>query len=99
MKEQVNFYDFQNRFYSMGRDNQFSYAGKKALFEYLEELEADTGEEIELDIIALCCEYTEYANLKEFQSDYNEDYKTIEDIEEHTIVIKINDQSFIIQQF
>ena len=45
--------------------NNFTYEGKRALFDYLENLEEDTGTEIELDTIALCCEYSEYSNLKE----------------------------------
>ena len=52
-----------------------------------------------MDYVAFCCEYTEYNNIKEFQADYGTDYKTIEDIEEQTTVIRIDNQSFIIQQF
>lgn len=29
------------------------------MFDYLEQYEADTGEEIKLDVIALCCEFSE----------------------------------------
>ena len=59
----------------------------------------DIGQPIELDVIALCCEYAEYDNLEEFQTDYSEDYQTIGDIERETTVIMIDDDSFIIQQF
>ena len=41
----------------------------------------DLGKEIELDVIALCCEYAEYDNLEDFQADYSEDYQTIGDID------------------
>ncbi len=99
MKTIVDFNQFCDRFRSMGRNDNFSYDGKKALFEYLEQLEEDTSTEIELDIIALCCEYSEYENLAEFQKDYTDDYQTIEDIEEKTSVIKIDDESFIIACF
>ena len=100
MKEQVNFSTFCDRFKTMNRDNNFSYEGKKALFEYLEQYEEDTGEEIELDIIALCCEFTEYENLKEFQKDYSDEFETIEHIEEQTTVIRLDDEEgFIIAQF
>jgi hypothetical protein len=54
----------------MGRGDQFSYEGLIALFDYLEMLEDDIGEPIELDVISLCCEYSEYENLKEFKNDY-----------------------------
>tara|TARA_R100001460_G_scaffold59449_1_gene99309 strand:- start:323 stop:622 length:300 start_codon:yes stop_codon:yes gene_type:complete len=95
----INEYDFIDAFKKMGRIDNFSNSGLVALYEYLEMLEDDTGQEIELDVIALCCEYAEYDNLKEFQADYGEDYETIGDIESDTIVIMIDDDSFIIQQF
>ena len=81
------------------RPNNFSKAGLFALFDYLEQLEDDIGEETELDVIALCCEYAEYDSLAEFREDYGEDYNTMQDIEYHTTVIMIDDESFIIQQF
>jgi len=98
MKQMVNFSDFCDAFKI--RKNNFTYEGKRALFDYLEELEESTGEEIEIDVIGLCCNYTEYESLAEFQSDYNAGYfQTIEDIEEATTVIRINDDAFIIQSF
>ena len=51
------------------RPDNFSYAGLKALFEHLESYEDDTGEEIELDVIALCCDYSEMT-LEEIINDY-----------------------------
>ena len=62
-------------------------------------VENDIGKPIEFDVIALCCEFAEYNNLEEFQADYSEDYETIEDIQNATTVIMIDDDSFIIQQF
>ena len=47
----------------MGRDN-FSYEGAKALMEYLQEIAESTGEAIEYDPIALCCEYAEYSEYE-----------------------------------
>jgi hypothetical protein len=74
MKHTVNFYNFERSFVDMNRDNNFSYAGKKALFDYLEEYEDSTGEEIELDVIALCGDFTEYENAAEFAGAYSDDY-------------------------
>ena len=99
MKQSINEYQFRDAFHKMGRDEQFSYAGLSALYDYLEQLGDDIGEEIELDVIALCCEYAEYDSLAEFREDYGEDYNTMEDIEYHTTVIMIDDESFIIRQF
>ena len=103
MYQQINFNDFERAFVSMGRENQFTYTGKKELFDWLECLE--DGKNIELDVISLCCEFTEYESIKEFQKDYGKKYKTIEDIEYYTIVIPFitnkdkKIQSFIIANF
>lgn len=51
------------------KDN-FTYEGLLALFEYLESYEEDTGEEIEFDMVALCCEYSEYSEATEAASNY-----------------------------
>jgi len=99
MKQTINESEFRDAFNKMGRGEQFSYAGLTVLYDYLEQYEHDTDTEIELDVIALCCEYAEYDSLAEFQKDYGEDYQTIEDIESDTTVIMIDDDSFIIQQF
>ena len=99
MIKTINEYDFIDAFKKMGRTDNFSYRGLIALYDYLEILEDDIGQPIELDVIALCCEYAEYDNLEEFQADYSEDYQTIVDIESDTTVIMIDDDSFIIQQF
>jgi len=100
MKQSINEYQFRDAFHKMGRGEQFSYDGLKALYDYLEQLEDEIGEEIELDVIALCCEYSEYACLEDFQKDYGKrDYKSIEDIEERTTVIQCGLVGFIIQQF
>ena len=76
MKENISFCDFQDRFRDLDRDNNFTYEGKKALFEYLEEYEDNTDTEVELDVIALCCEYTEYEDIKEFLNEYSNTIKT-----------------------
>jgi len=58
MKTTVNLYQFRDAFRSMGREN-FSYDGLGILFAYMEELESSCGEEWELDVVALCCDYAE----------------------------------------
>jgi len=59
MKTTVSQYDFERAFADADRKENFSYEGLKALFDYLEDYEEQTGEEIELDVIALCCDYSE----------------------------------------
>lgn len=59
MYQSVNFNDFLNAFASHGRENQFSYEAKKIIFDYIEDYERDSGENTEMDVIALCCELSE----------------------------------------
>ena len=81
MKQTVNEHTFHRAFEQL-RPDQFTYQGLNALYDYLTDFEDGTGEEVELDVIGICCEYSEYDNLKEFQAEYSEEYKTIEDIED-----------------
>ena len=81
MHIQLTFSDFCNAFLDMDRDNQFSYAGKRALFDYLEAYEEDTGASLELDVIALCCDYTE-ATYDEIAEMYNIEADDEDDIED-----------------
>jgi len=99
----VNEYSFRRAFEQLRPDN-FSYDGLTALFDHLEELSDDIGKDIVLDVIAICCDFTEYENLKDFQNQYNNDYQTIEQIENETTVILVGrvystDDRFIIANF
>jgi hypothetical protein len=99
MKQTVHLEDFRRSFKDIRPDN-FSHQGLNALYENLIQYEDDTGEELDLDIIAICCDYTEFKSLKDFQDNYNDVYKSIEDIEDRTDVIQIPDsEAFIIRNF
>jgi hypothetical protein len=95
MKQRVNFAWFLESFRIMGRYEQFGYNALRVLFDYLEDLESDTGEEIELDVIALCCDYSVYT-LDEFQRDYGTEYQSIEDIANEFVIIPVDEDSFIV---
>ena len=79
MKKTINQYDFTEAFRIAGRGEQFSYDGLIALFDYLEQYEEETGEELELDAIALCCEWCEYKSCIEAAKELGE---TLEDEDE-----------------
>ena len=72
MKQTINFYQFAEQFQAV-RPNNFSREGLIALWEYLEEWEESTGEEMEFDVIALCCDFIEYESLADYQQDYSDD--------------------------
>ena len=60
MKQTINVYQFRDAFKSSSDyKNRFSYDGLGVLFDYLEEYEESTGEELELDVIGICCEWEE----------------------------------------
>jgi Holliday junction resolvasome RuvABC ATP-dependent DNA helicase subunit len=58
MKQTIDRSLFEQAFENYNRVENFGYDGLRVLFEYLEELEDSTGEELELDVIALCCDYS-----------------------------------------
>ena len=96
MKTTVSKTDFIDAFKKLRPDN-FSYDGLVALYDYLDDFEEDTDEEIELDVIAFCCDYTEYENLEEYKKSYSS-IKSIEDIQSATAYISIpNSKRFITQ--
>jgi hypothetical protein len=92
----VSFFDFQNAFESMDRDSQFSYAGLRGLFEYLDQLSEDTGESVELDVIAICCDYTE-ETFNDAANNYNIDLSECEDDEEirEVVLDYLNDHTVV----
>ena len=61
-------------------------------------MEEQTETPIELDIIALCCEYCEYEDLEELQQNYS-DIESMEDLENHTSVIKFGTSRLVIQTY
>jgi hypothetical protein len=65
MKTIVSVSTFRDAFKRFDRQNEFSYQGLGALFDYLEQLEEETGVEEELDVISLCCDYSEYSTALE----------------------------------
>ena len=98
MKETVSKSDFCDAFVRMNRKESFSYEGREALFDYLTEMEQG-GDEIELDVIAICCDYAEYESIEQFRKDYSDEYVTLDDIRDKTTVIELENGGFIIQQF
>jgi predicted ArsR family transcriptional regulator len=81
MKTTVTWLDFKQAFIQYGRDEQFSYDGLKIIFDYLEELEQDCGQEIELDVIAICCDFSE-DHWRDIAADYSIELDENKDEEE-----------------
>lgn len=71
MKMEINVYDFERMFKQMDRD-YYSWEGYQALYEYYDEFE-----DFELDVVAICCEVTEY-----IPEDLKKDYGYVLSLEE-----------------
>ena len=95
MIKTINDYDFRAAFADCGRGDSFSSEALGAIFEYLEEFE-----DIDLDPIAIDCEYCEYTSLEEFQGDYSaEEYPDMDSVRDATAVIEWGAAAFVIVSF
>ena len=86
MKQTINKYQFHRAFEEMRPDN-FSYEAIDLLFDYFEEYEENGGEELELDVIAICCEYNE-DSLKNIIENYGIDVSECEGEDEIKDAVK-----------
>lgn len=80
-----NVSQFREAFRLAGRMDQFSYEGLEVLFDYLDNLSEDTGEPIELDVVALCCDYYE-ASIEELIDNYNIDLSEVDEDDPDSII-------------
>jgi hypothetical protein len=95
---QSNFIDEMTFSKDSSYNNCFSYEGKIALFNYLEDLEESTGEPVECDPIGFCCKYTEYDDIEAVIDNYN-NIKDLDDLKDNTTVIECSNGHLIIQDF
>jgi hypothetical protein len=109
MKTTINLHQFRDAFKRMDRTTQFSYEGLEVLFNGLEEYEEDTGEEMDFDVIALCCDFSEMT-AEEIQRQYKVEHdvedesdlqKCVEEfLNQNTWVLgQTESGSFIFRQF
>jgi hypothetical protein len=105
MKQTIGLSQFTDAFMSI-RPNNFSYEGLVLLFDWIEQQESDTGEQQELDVIALCCDFTEMTAKEVIQSygyevedDGNQLNNVIDCLHDDTIVIGKTDETVIYLNF
>lgn len=96
MYHTIDFVDFSLAFDQMNRGENFSLKGRRVLFDFIEDCEAQTEEQIELDVIALCCEFEENS-IPEVLENYN--LNSIEELEDKTLVIWHDDKTVIYKVF
>jgi len=97
MKTTVTWHDFKNSFIDYNRAGQFSSDALRMIWDYLEEYEESTGQEIELDVIAICCDFSE-EYCSEIAANYNIDISDC--IDEvgivETVIEYLNDRTTVI---
>jgi len=74
----------------------FSRPALYALYRYLDELSSDIGEDIELDVVGICCEFAEYKDIDAVKEDY--EVEDLSDLQDKTTVIEF-DGGLVIGQF
>jgi hypothetical protein len=78
------------------RKDQFSRAALCALYGYLDELSDDIGEDIELDVVGLCCEWSEYKDIEAVKEDY--EIEGLSDLQDSTTVVEF-DGGLLVHEF
>ena len=111
MKQTITKCQFHDAFRDMDRKDNFSYEGLNALYDYIEQYEEDCNTEVEMDVIAFCCEFSEYesaiecidvcgydCNLSDCEDTEEKEETALEYLRDNTQVIEFNG-GIIIQDF
>jgi hypothetical protein len=98
---------FRDEFRQCGRADQFSYEALGLLFDYLEDIDPDH----DLDVIALCCEYSEdsveqiadwygleFSSVEEGDTDGERDH-VLAYLNDHTSVVGVTSSGIVYAQF
>lgn len=112
MKTTATFSSFVEEFHRMNRYDQFGYKALRIIYDYLEEYEDSTGTEVELDVIAICCDFcvSDWETIaKDYRIDlgdidvYNDEEEAekavIDYLNNHTIVLGTCEDGIVYQVF
>lgn len=108
MKATVGRHDFLRAFEDANRGTQFSRVALFELFDYFEQMESDTGTEIELDVVGICCDYSEstFSELIDqhdipIDSYYgkSEESQIVDWLNDRTTVVAVLDDSIVYANF
>lgn len=91
--------ELRDEFRHFERGEQFSREAFAALYAYLDELSDDIGEDIHLDVIGICCEWSEYDSVEEACAEYGENFETLDDLSDHTHVLMLDSGGVVIRDF
>ena len=98
MKQSINFSQFVDAFRARDRYDYFGYNGLRIIFDYLEQYEQDCNEEIELDVIAIYCDYN-MMDIEDIVKEYRIDVSDVdEDDVEQFVIDYLNDHTMVLGQ-
>lgn len=112
--EKISSSDLYHMACRMDRGDNFGYKGWNAIGDYLENLSDDLGKDVEVDIVAICCDYNHVESVEDFINGYSnfdvpEDFKNYEVdeqlevireyLEENTSVVCCEEDCIIFQTF
>jgi len=95
MYTNVNEFAFMKAFKDMNRMDNFSPEGLRALFAFFEQLEDDTGEPMDLDVIAICCDFSEEP-LEDVLENYS--LESLDELNDDTVVVAELDSGNVVYQ-
>ena len=91
------------------RANQFSYEALESIYDYMEDYSLNSGENVEFDLVAICCEWVEMSwseaasayniDLSECSNDDERIQAVSEYLWENTHSIDLANDSFVFVQF
>jgi hypothetical protein len=84
--------DLQNEFRKYDRHNSFTSEGFNALFDLLNDL----GEDYELDVIGVCCDFSQ-DDLESVLKNYS--LGSFEELQDNTIAIMLNNGDVLYQNY
>ena len=68
---EINKYEFVDMFDECNRSDNFTRQARRELFEYYSELAEGCGEPFQMDVIAICCDWSEYT-AEELWDEYDD---------------------------
>ena len=87
------FEDYKRVATSENPNGNFSYKGLRHLFNYLDDAYNDDGTPFKLDVISLCCDFSEYKDIDEFLKDYSDpDFEKGTDEEEEDFKQRLEEE-------
>lgn len=90
---ELSFDDFVREFSECGREDNFSRDGLEALYNYVDAFAEDMNTPYVLDVVALCCEYTEYS-LEEAVSAFPDLLEGLDTVDEILDVLNYHTSAF-----